>query len=258
MKKKILNLLVMFIGLSLSAGNLTDEADTAYSEKDYQRAIKLYNQALSEEGSSSVLYYNLGNAYYRADSLARAIISYERALKLDPTNSDARTNLNFVNTKIIDTPIDRSSYSTMFVDKALSTMTPNSWAVVSVILFAAMLSLAGGYIFSSRVRTKKICFFGGIAMLFISGGAIAISIYGASRAESRDQAVITSTSTQLSTSPAVPLTTQQQAFLLHEGSKVEIVDSVSTPLDPANPKWYEVKIDNEHRAWVSGNDIEII
>lgn len=256
--KKTLNLLLLLIGFSLSAGNLTDQADEAYSSKDYQTAVRLYNQALAEQGSSSMLYYNLGNAYYRADSLAQAIISYERALKLDPTNNDARTNLDFVNTKIIDTPIDRSSYSTLFIDKAMSTMTPNSWAIASVILFVIVLVLAGGYIFSSRVKIRKICFFGGLAMLFICAGSIVITILGSSRAVSHNSAVITAVSTQLSTSPSVPLTPQQQAFLLHEGSKVEIVDSVLTPLDPVNPVWYEVTVDNEHRAWVSGNDVEII
>ena len=36
----------------------------------------------------------------------------------------------------------------------------------------------------------------------------------------------------------------EEAVLLHEGTKVEILDSVTTRTDSAVTKWYDVKIDN--------------
>lgn len=249
---------MMLIAFAGSAQTITDKADEAYSAENYTEAIKLYNQALDSLGSSSMLFYNLGNAYYRADSLAQAILAYERALLLDPTNSDARANLDFVNTKIIDTPVDTSSYSTIILDKALQLMSPNAWGWTALVCFIAVLVLAGGYILSNGVGRRKACFFGGLAMLFIFIGALSITLIGTNRSTSHNNAIITAQSTQLSTTPSQPLTSKQQAFLLHEGCRVEIVDSIATPLDPSARMWYEVKVDSEHRAWVNANDIERI
>ncbi len=258
-KKSALTLLILLSSaLSISAQSITDKADQAYNLKDYPKAVSLYNQALKEQGSSSLLYYNLGNAYYRCDSLAKAIICYERSLKLDPTNDDARTNLQFVNTKIIDTPIDTSSYSTMFVDRAMKMMSPNAWATTSVILFVIVLAAIAGYLFSSNINLRKFYFFGGLILLLIWAVSIAITLIGSSQSTSHDTAIVTATSTQLSTAPSTPTDNSEQAFLLHEGSKVAVLDSVATPMDETAKKWYEVRVDNEHRAWINGDDIEII
>jgi hypothetical protein len=45
---------------------------------------------------------------------------------------------------------------------------------------------------------------------------------------------------------------------IHEGTKVEIVDSVATPDDPDSAKWYDVKINNSTRAWLRASDVERI
>jgi hypothetical protein len=88
--------------------------------------------------------------------------------------------------------------------------------------------------------------------------SIAITLIGSSQSTSHDTAIVTATSTQLSTAPSTPTDNSEQAFLLHEGSKVAVLDSVATPMDETAKKWYEVRVDNEHRAWINGDDIEII
>ncbi len=237
-----------------SAAELGDEA---YSSKDYSEAVARYNEALRKEGVSAALYYNLGNAYYRTDSLAQAIIAYERALKLDPTDSDARANLEFVNSKIVDAQSENSSYSTVFIEKTMRLMTADGWAICTLALFAIVLVLAGFYIVSDRERLRKICFFSGIAMLFVTIGTVVITIAVTGRQTGHNEAIVIAPSTQLSTSPATPLNASQQAFLLHEGTKVEVLDSVATPLDPQTAMWYEVRV-ADHRAWVDRSDIEVI
>ncbi|MDE5979645.1 MAG: tetratricopeptide repeat protein, partial [Muribaculaceae bacterium] len=94
----------------ISGEVLAQQADSAYSADNFVMAEALYLKALEAGGSSSTLFYNLGNAYYRQGNLGKAIVNYERALKLDPTNADARANLEFVNSKITDKQIDSGSY----------------------------------------------------------------------------------------------------------------------------------------------------
>lgn len=251
-------MLLIICSCGASASNIIQEADSAYSAQNYAEAIALYKQAMATEGTSAPLYYNLGNAYYRDGNYAQAIIAYERALKLDPTDRDTRQNLSFVNSKIVDTPADTSSYTTIIIDKALSWFTPNTWCWIGLMLFVIMLAAVAIYIFSDVIMIRKICFFGGIILFFVCGATLFVAYKGASQATAKNQGIVTAISTQLSTSPAIPLQPSQQAFLLHEGSKVEIVDSVATPLDPDIRMWYEVKVDNEHRAWIDCRDLEII
>lgn len=103
MKKIYIYLLFVVIGISpiYSQTTLT-KANEAYGQEDYIKAIELYEQTLREQGVSSDLYYNLGNAYYKHNEFAKAILNYERALLLNPGNEDARFNLEMANTHIVD------------------------------------------------------------------------------------------------------------------------------------------------------------
>lgn len=62
-------------------------------------SIAAYEKLLQGGVESAALYYNLGNAYYRTGKIAASILNYERALKLDPNNKDAKYNLELVNSK---------------------------------------------------------------------------------------------------------------------------------------------------------------
>ena len=68
------------------------EGDSAYIRNDYASAIQIYENLL-KKGEAAEVYYNLGNSYYKADDIARAILNYERALLLEPGNADIRANL---------------------------------------------------------------------------------------------------------------------------------------------------------------------
>ena len=77
------------------------DADSAYVRGDYAQAIALYEELL-EEGESSEVYYNLGNSYFKADNIGKSILNYERALLLNPGNSDIRANLDIARSKTQD------------------------------------------------------------------------------------------------------------------------------------------------------------
>ncbi|MDE6509340.1 MAG: hypothetical protein K2K99_03960, partial [Muribaculaceae bacterium] len=63
----------------------------------------------------------------------------------------------------------------------------------------------------------------------------------------------------LSTTPRQPKDRSEEAFLLHEGTPVMLLDSISEPSDPTGRlKWYDVKVDNSHRAWIQSDAIEKI
>ncbi|MDR1332093.1 MAG: tetratricopeptide repeat protein, partial [Tannerella sp.] len=83
----------MALTCSLSAQeSVLKEAETAYSGEDYDRAAELYENILKTYGDSYTVYYNLGNACYKAGRIASAILNYERALLMNPGDKDLRHN----------------------------------------------------------------------------------------------------------------------------------------------------------------------
>ncbi len=260
MKKALLIILLLLFTFSSRANEstLALQGDSAYMNDDFATAIELYEKALKTDGSSSVLYFNLGNAYYKAGSPGKAIINYERSLKLDPSNRDARINLDFVNSRIADMPTDNASLTDKLADRIVCFTTADLWAWLTLGIFACFMCCVAGYIFTNAVIVRKTCFFGGIILLILTISGIIISINAASRAVSSDKAVITAESVQLGTSPRTPRDKSEQAFLLHEGTKIEIIDSLKVATDTLSPLWYEVKVDGQHRAWINSNDVEII
>ena len=87
-------LIVFLAALPVRADERFAEAQRAYVDRDYDTAIARY-EALAANGAASVdVQYNLGNAYFRAGRLGRAMLAYERALALDPGMDDARYNLD--------------------------------------------------------------------------------------------------------------------------------------------------------------------
>jgi tetratricopeptide (TPR) repeat protein len=244
--------------MHVSAASLAVRADSAYSKEEYKSAIELYNQSIADEGVSSEIYYNLGNAYYRAGHLGKAIINYERALKLDPSNKDAKVNLDFVNRNIEDKPEDDSSFLTNVHKSIMSMQSTNAWAWTAFICFILLLGSIAVYIFTTDIMIRKTGFFGGIILLIVTIYAIVIAGESASDATSHDTAVVIVPTTHLSSAPRSPKSKTEKVVPIHEGTKVEIVDSVATPDDPDSGKWYDVKINNSTRAWLRAADVERI
>ena len=92
-------LIVLFLSLSplvLQAGDVEsrfESANAAYSLGEYDKAIKIYKDIIEHEGSGSGLMYNLANSYAQKGQIGLAILNYERALKLSPSDPDILGNL---------------------------------------------------------------------------------------------------------------------------------------------------------------------
>ena len=135
MKKIYIYLLFVVIGiLPIYSQTTLTQANEAYGQEDYITAIELYEQTLREQGVSSDLYYNLGNAYYKHNEFAKAILNYERALLLNPGNEDARFNLEMANTHIVDKidPVGKFFLS-VWIDSLRNFLSSNTWAVIGIV-----------------------------------------------------------------------------------------------------------------------------
>lgn len=113
MKPAAIILLVALLS-SRSGASVTDPADrsdneslwieaaAAYDRAEYQTAADIYNRIAERGFTSAELYYNLGNANFKAGRLGSAIWAYRRALKLNPDLRQAKSNLEYVRAFNID------------------------------------------------------------------------------------------------------------------------------------------------------------
>ena len=257
---RLITLLTIAIlsGINIFAAQLTERADSAYSADDFSRALELYDEALNTQGASAELWYNIGNTQYRLGNLGKAIIAYHRSLRLDPTNDDARANLAFVSSKIVDRPGDSGSFISNTADSIAASASADTWAWVALGLFTLCIAGTALYIFGGSIPLRKTGFFGAIILLVATVATVAVALRAASNATNHDRAVITASSTILSTSPREPKDRSEEAMLLHEGTLLEIIDSVATPGDTTGIKWLDVRIDNHHRAWIKSTAAERI
>lgn len=258
MKKFLCIVLLLGTALTSFAATLGEAADSAYNKEDYRSAVDLYTQSIANEGVSSTAYYNLGNAYYRIGNLGKAVVNYERALRINPSNSDARQNLEYVRSQIQDRPEDDTPFFVNMHRGIVAAMSPDAWAWTAFALFLLLAAAVSLYIFSRNIPVRKAGFFGGIVILCVFVYSLCVAADAADTAGSHDDAVVISPSTQLSSAPRAAKGASDKVVTLHEGTKVTVVDSVATPDDPVSPRWYNVKINNGTKAWLRATDVERI
>ena len=221
---------------------------TAYDAGDYASAIALGEQVAATAGVSSHLYYNLGNAYYKDKQYARAILNYERCLLLDPSNEDARVNLEMAGMQTVDKieTIDPTIFS-LWSSQIRNWLSESGWAVAAVCFMLLVVVGLCFYFFTRRRLVRQLGFFGAVVafLLVIIAHQYAAEQYA--RLTQRDYAIVMSPSVTVRSSPAESGT---KVFTLHEGTKVQVRESVGA--------WSEIELSDGNVGWLPSSDVERI
>ena len=249
MKKIVFFLLVQFFALTLYAQDTAiKEAEAAYTKEDYGKAIELYENLLKSNGPSAAIYYNLGNAYYKANKIAPAILNYERALVLDPGDSDIRFNLQLARQKSVDKIEPAGDFFLTEWFKAIqNSASADSWAKIGIVCFILFIGCLTLFFFSKYIRLKKIGFYAGLLLLVV---VIFSNIFGSHQKNeimSRKNAIIFAPTVTIKSSPDASGT---DLFILHEGTKVSIKSKLGD--------WNEITTGDGSVGWIPVKDIEVI
>ena len=225
------------------------QADSAYAHEDFIQAAQLYTQLLDSLGGSAQLYYNLGNCYYRQDSIARAILCYERARLLDPSDDDIRMNLEMARAKTVDRvmPASEMFFVSLFHRLVLS-LSLQTWAWLGILTFILMLCALAAYFFLPTLSGKKAGFTVAVIALLVCFFANIAAYQQLHKLENRASAVIMSSSVVVKSTPSQSGT---DLFILHEGTRVEIEDD-------AMKEWVEIRMSDGKEGWLQRRDIEVI
>lgn len=224
------------------------EGDSAYMRDDYASAIQVYEVLLSK-GEAADLYYNLGNSYYKAGEIARAILNYERALLLQPGNGDIRANLEIARSKTIDKvePVPEIFFVS-WTKSLINSMSVDSWAVCGIVCFLLLIVSLYFFIFSKQTGLKKVGFICGIIFLVVT---IVANVFAGQQKDelvNRNSAIVINPSVTVRSTPSESGTS---LFILHEGHKVDVKDS-------SMKDWKEIRLEDGKVGWVPASAIEVI
>ena len=232
-----------------AADSLWTAGVTAFTDGDWAGAAGAWS-AIRELGiESPELYYNLGNACFKQDDLAHAILNYERALKLDPSYSDARFNLEFaqgfVQDKIEAVP---EFFLEVWGRKICWLLPSDTWATLFLLLFAAALGCVLLFLLGRSVAARKTGFICGIVALVIALLCLDFAFWQRTDYHKADGAIVTRHVTTVQSSPGRD--SAKDLFVLHEGTKVKVLDSVGD--------WRNIELADGRQGWLYFSDLELI
>ena len=229
--------------------SLWNAANAAYTEGRWDDAAADY-MMISDMGlESASLYCNAGDACFKAGNVPMAIVYYERALKIDPSYSDARYNLQLMNQMIQDRidPVPEFVLK-VWVKDICYVMDSDSWTICFFVFLALALAMLLLFLLSPSVAGRRTGFFTGAAALLLAVLSVSFALMQKSDYMNVDDAVVMRPVTSVKSSPSDESSTD--LFILHEGTKVRIIDEVGS--------WNNIELADGRQGWVRTGDLETI
>ena len=254
--RKVVTVVTLLLSLGASMNIQAKDLDSlwtagvqAYTDGKFSDASAAWTSIEESGQKSAKLYYNLGNAWFKQGNYPKAILNYERALRLDPSYSDARYNLEFTSNFVQDKiePVPEFILKSV-ARKVCYVMGSNAWAVIFLVLLAAALVMGLLFLLGSSVGKRRVGFYCGIVLLLLSAGALSFSIWQKSDSVKTDTAIVMSPVSSVKSSPSSG--SSKDLFVIHEGTKVTILDEVGT--------WRNISLADGRQGWIPASDIEII
>jgi hypothetical protein len=231
------------------ADSLWTAGVAAYSNGDWDGAARAWSDLRALGLESPQLYCNLGDALFKQDDLAHAILNYERALKLDPSYADARHNLAFAQTQLQDKIEAVPEFFLPVWGRKLCWLLPaDTWSVLFLILLAAALACTLLFLLGRRTAARKSGFIGGIVALVLALLCVSFAFWQRADYRKADSAIITRAVTTVQSAPGRD--SAKDLFVLHEGTKVKLLDSVGD--------WRNIELADGRQGWLPESDLEVI
>lgn len=271
---KTIRVALVVIAAIMASATMTHAADSkttaracwdagieAYGNRDYSAAVEAFENIVALDYASAEVYYNLANAYFRLGQqaangarafdngeLGKAVLNYERALKLDPTMENARYNIDIAKELTNDTEAVPESFITRVWRSLAGGLTTNAWATISLVMLFMAVVLALVYLLHSSLALRKMAFFFAVASLlvFILSTALSLTQLTAVTDDSRAVIVVNDT-TPVHASP-------------DSGSKIirQPSQGVTVVVERVESDWTEVRFADGEEGWVRTSSVEVI
>ena len=227
---------------------LLQKGNEAYQEKNYEEAIGNYEQVLDMDFESPGLYYNLGNSYFRMNEIGRAILNYERSLKLEPTYDDAQYNLLIAKARTVDKIQDVPKlFFVQWWINIVTSLSVSEWAKAALLVYLILLVIIGVFFLVRKRNVQKISFYSGSVILVFLVLSLIFLFARINYDASNDYGVLLASVESAKISPDE---NSSDVFVIHEGIKFEIEDNLSA--------WTKIKLPDGKVGWLPKDSFERI
>ncbi|MBN1115888.1 MAG: tetratricopeptide repeat protein [Bacteroidales bacterium] len=251
----LLNIIIVYLSFSSIAFGQADtdslfaKGNEAYKNKQFFDAIELYSVIIEHhENVSAEVYYNLGNAYYKTGDFSRAILNYERALLLNPSDEDIQFNLAKAKTYLVDKiEVIPDFFVKTWFKKILIFFDSNLWAILALLFFNLSITGILIYNFTKSVAFRKLSFILSILFLFFSVFALSFAFKTRNYIEESNSAIVLEPTVRVKSSPDLE---SNDMFIIHEGLKVDVIREIGT--------WSEIRLSDGKQGWMQSENFEKI
>ena len=227
------------IVLAADLHDLMDQGDNAYSGGNYQQAVNIYQQIMSNGKTSAALEYNLGNAYFKLNKIGNAILHFERAYKLAPRDPDISFNLKYAKLFRKDQlDLPKRSNLVIWYENVRQYLTLNELSLITLGLWLVLIPASLFYWFKHGGRQGKLAFY-----IFLSAGILFILAAGWTidryRIVTQARIVVMAGESQVH---SAPVESSKTLFILHEGMEGKLQEETDG--------WIEIKLADGKIGWI--------
>ena len=229
-----------------TATNIFDDASRIYEEKDYDTALKLFKTIEDLPVYSSDVYYNIANCYYKTHQKAKAVLYYEKALKLAPNDEDVLFNLKLVQLQLVDNLAQLPEpFYTKWIVKTKNLLSIDAWAKMGLLFMFLFSILISWFLISDNYKLKKKLFIGFSFSLLIGLKSLGMAYF--SHSSQKISAILMEANSYVKSAPSLQ---SEDLFILHEGTKVLFIEEFND--------WTKIKLSDGMIGWVESTAIEVI
>lgn len=248
MKQLYVLVLLLLCGTSSALATVEDslvKANAWYNKGEYKKAVDLYEYVAQQAYQSDVLFYNLGNAYYKTGQVGKSILNYERALMLNPGLEDAEQNLKIAGLSTVDRfevmpqPILTSVYQGFF-----RLFSPGTWGVLALCFLLVSGGAVYAYFFTSAKRPAFVLAATCLGVFLVS---LAMGYQHNTYLKNNKAAIVMTASSYAKSGPSEKA---EDVFVLHEGTKVTVIESFGL--------WHKVRLPDGKIGWMKQDDLSLV
>ena len=239
---------IIFFCLNLGAATPFELANESYAKNDFSSAIASYEQILESGEYSAELYSNLGNAYFKNKQLGKAILNYERAKKLNPSDKAIQSNLSYANDlKKDEIETLPPFFVTHFFGTIRDTFSLTGWAIFTLFfiwlsMFLLILEISG-----KLAVKRKFLYFVAIPSIVLGILGVTFGLFKSNHNNTFKEAILIEKTIDLKEASEA---NSPNLIRLHEGTKIEILDKIND--------YFKVRLADGDQGCIQENALEII
>lgn len=258
MRKYLCSLMLLGCVVSLSAqshqgasGSLPHGGTAAeqFTQRSYQQAVAAYEAEIESQGATLARLVNLGNSYYQVGNLGRAVLNYERAHLLAPSDQGVQQTRDYLQSQTLDKLPETTSWIRSVGGRIAYALPLPAYITISLVSFTLFIGLLVAFSLAPQRSRRRLYFYLALVVLvptLLSGASILHWLYEDSQADMR--LVLLSPEVKVYGSEqreSAPIQT------LHEGARLTAVGNKRGSM-------IQIELPSGKAAWIQASDLAFV